>query len=366
MSQTHTLAHPDYTLSDVGFVSVHDIDGFFAGAKDGDTVDVVIEGTGQTVPLTLVDNLHSKYGVLTHTTEHDNNTAVLYVFSCDGLLYFAGLDADDEWGYDPEDTVPNTFFPVKGYTVDPLAKTVSAKRIDSLRDQECPATGFLEPVSRFGGFPVDSKGESLELWPYFKKDRDSYPMVFQAQYKLPDGRMMWVFADVVEALQTVHPMEKDPKWSGDDIYVAGMSGYELFHRLGMLYGKDQWHYENREFVGQKRPVSASFDTWKWEDNGIAVLIEGGSIPSWVEMKEPLQEMLPFLTVSETAAAFPEGIQHAPSWVQDEPHEKNYECREFLFQIDDRAGGIDFNFGDLGSLYVFWNKKDAGVGLMQCY
>lgn len=362
-----TLDHRDYRLHELGLVSKHDLDEFFMSAKDGDTVDVVIEGEGRTVPLTLVDRVADKYGILTHSGggEYGGTTMVLYVISCDNLLYLAGLDPDDQWGYDEDEKLPDTFVTIKGYTVDPLAKTVIADRIESLRDQKVEEVDSLEPCSRFGGWPVDSLGTPLKQWPYYKVDRESYPLVFQAQYQLPDGRMMLVFADGVEALQTVHPMEKDPKWSGDHLYKEGMYGKELFDQIEMLYGRDQWHYENREFVGQKRPVAMSFETWKWEDNGIAVLIEGEDVPSWIEMKEPLEEMKPFLTVSEKAVAFPEGMRHTPSWIQSEKHDA-YDYREFLFQIDDGVGGIDFPYGDLGSLYVYWNGKDAGVGSIQCY
>lgn len=360
-----TIEHPDYLLHTIGLVSEYDLDAFFATAPDGETVDVIVEGDGRTVPLTLVDRVADKYGVLNHVRGHDNNTTVLYVFSVDNLLYIAGLDADDSWGYDEDEKRPDTFFPIKSYSIDPMNKVVNAEWIESLRDQECPATGSLSPVSRFGGWPVDSKGEKLKLWPYQVVERDEYPLVFQAQYKLPDGRMMWVFVDGIEALQTVHPMEKDPKWSGDHLYTEGMYGKELFDQIEMLYGRDQWHYENREFVGQKRPVSKSFKTWKWEDNGIAVLIEGENVPAWIKMKPALEEMYEFLTVSDVAAAFPKGIRHAPLWIQSEKNDA-YDYREFLFQIDDGAGGIDFNYGDQGSVYVYWNGKDAGVGLMQCY
>lgn len=363
-----TLDHPDYRLHKLGLISEYDLDEFFATAKDGETVDVIIEGEGRTVPLTLVDRVADKYGTLTHSGggEYGGTTTVLYIISCDDLLYIAGLDPEDRWGYDEDEKLPDTFVTIKGYTVDPLAKTVIADRIESLRDQEVEGVDAYAAVSKFGGFPVTSKGEELGVWPYYKVGYDSYPLVFQAQYELPDGRMMWVFADGIQGLQTVHPMEKDPKWNGDHIYTKDMSGKELFERLEMLYGRDRWHYENREFIGQKRPVSIQFDTYKWEDNGIAVLIEGEKVPSWIEMKKPLEDMLPFLTVSQKAVSFPAGMRHAPLWIQCEPHEKNYECRKFLFQIDDGVGGIDFKFGDMGSLYVYWNGKDAGVGLIQCY
>lgn len=360
------MGNKDYLLSDqVGVTSDFDLEEFFLHAKEGVSVDVTIESDGRVVPLTMVERIKDKYGVLTHSSEYGNETTVLSVLSCDNLLYLAGIDPDDNWYNEDEDT-PEVFFPIKSYSIKAESKKFEAKRIESLRDQDCSSVDSLAPVSRFGGWPVDSKGERLAEWPYFKDGYDEHPLIFQAQYKLPDGRMMWVFVNGVEALQTVHPMEKDPDWTAELHYVKGMSGKDLFAIHDRLYNRDIWHYENREFVGQKRPIQINFDNWKWVDNGIAVLVEGGPIPAWIRMMKALPEMLPFLTVSDKAASFPEGIPHSPYWVQCEPHEKNYDCRKFLFQIDDGAGGIDFKYGDMGSVYVYWNGTDAGVGLMQCY
>lgn len=353
----------DYSLSeDMGLLVNGGLEDFWLKGKDGDTIDVTIESDGRVVPLTLVDKVKDKYGRVHHDGEYSGETAVYAIVSCDNVLYIAGMDGDDLYGDWDEDDVPNEFFPIQGYSIDPLAKKLTAKRIGSLRDQDVEVVDAFEPGSKFGGWPVNALGERMKSWPHF----EGHPLVFQAQHELPDGRMMWVFANGVEALQTVLPIEKDPDWTAELHYVKGMTGKELFDIHDKLYNRDKWHYENRKFLGQKRPITVMFENWKWENNGIAVIVEGEGVPSWIEMKKVLPEMLPFLTVSERAVSFPAGIHHAPKWVQCEPHEKNYECRKFLFQIDDGVGGIDFDYGDMGTLYVYWNGKNAGVGLIQCY
>lgn len=360
------MTYNEYTLRDTGITGSEGTKKFLLNGKDGESIDVQIDADGRVVPLTILDKVSDKYGVVSHTDEYGDKIIIHSILSCDNLLYIAGVEEDDwydEWSED--ESSPRKFFPIKSYTIDPLKKELSFERIGSLRDQEVEPVGSFAPVSRFGGWPVDSKGEKLAEWPYYEFNHDDYPLVFQAQYQLPDGRMMWVFANGIQALQTVHPMEEDPKWNGDHIYKEGMSGKELFERMAMLYGRDRWHYDNREFIGQKRPVSIIFDNWKWEDNGIAILIEGEKVPSWITMKEPLEEMLPFLTVSEKAVSFPAGIRHEPNWIQQEKRDA-YEYRSFLFQIDDGVGCIDFEYGDMGSLYVYWNGKDAAVGSIQCY
>lgn len=360
------MNRPNYSISEeLGVLTTDEIDNFWRNAKDGDSIEVTVEADGRKTSLILLDRIKSKYGKVTHTAEYQNETVVFAVVSCDNLLFLAGIDADDYDDDDDDGMTPFKFVPVQSYHIEPLEKKIVAKRIDSLRDQKVEVVDALEPCSRFGGWPVDSLGTPLKKWPHYKVERESYPLVFQAQYQLHDGRMVLVFADGVEAIQTVHPMAKDPKWSGDHLYKEGMSGKDFFDQIEMLYGRDQWHYENREFVGQKRPVAMPFNTWKWEDNGIAVLVEGEEVPSWIEMKEPLEEMKQFLIVSEKAVSFPEGMRHAPNWIQSEKHDA-YDYREFLFQIDDGVGGIDFPYGDQGSLYVYWNGKDAGVGAIQCY
>lgn len=350
----------DHSLTqELGVISSTDLAEFWLNGHEGDTIQVTVDGDGRVVPLTLVEKVREKYGRVFFVDEYKDTTFVLFVLSCDGLLFLAGYDGCS--GYDETVDFPFEIFPIKNYTVNPATGEFLCEKVESLTDQECEPAESFAPVSRFGGFPVDSSGKQLETWPHF----ESHPLVFQAQYKLPDGRMVWVFVDGVESLQTVLPMPYNPLWSSFPDKDDELSIGENLNNRERLYGRDQWHYRNREFVGQVRPVRISFETWKWENNGIAVIVEGGSVPEWIEMKKPLASMLPLLTVSERAASFPDGMRHVPSWIQGDDC-VDYNFPNFLFQIDEGVAGFSSFRGDLSSVYVFWDGKDSARGILQCY
>lgn len=351
----------DYILYGIGFVGPSKLADFLLHERTGKRIDVTVVYTDTTVPLRITERIFKKYGEVIYTDEYGTETIVHSVIRIDGVRYLMGHEKDEWNTCDMDNDIPDVFIPVSEYAVDKDTKTVTGNNIRSGANRTLESVEGLSTVSRFGGYPVDSTGKEIEEWPHFQ----GHPLIFQAQKQLPDGRMVWVFANVVTAIQTVLPIAENPAWENGIHYKPGMSGAEYLDIHKRLYGRDQWHYDNKEFIGQSRPIYDYFNTWNWEDSSIAVIVEGGTIPAWITMKNTIEELKPFLTVSEPSFAFPKGELHTPYWIQSE-REDGYNYPHFIFQIDDGVGGIEYDYGDLGSLYVYWNGKDAGAGIIQCY
>lgn len=150
---------------------------------------------------------------------------------------------------------------------------------------------------------------SLAAWPHF----NGCPLQFIAQYQLHDGRHIYIFE-----------------------------------------GEDN-------------------DSWLLEGGGNCALVEGGPIPSWIELKPVREsdEITILMRHPENAftPVYPEyfNLPLPPVWIQGDETPNDVEYK-FLMQFGDNTGdgSEDFSFGDSGDMYLFYKEEtqEARV-LWQC-
>lgn len=170
--------------------------------------------------------------------------------------------------------------------------------------------------TRVGGIPLDSDGTPYTgLWPYL---HDGTVLSFLAQYKLVDGRYIHIFI-----------------------------GHDL----------DEYDY-------------STMDSDSNEDLYTCAVIEGGTAPAWVEMRELETEDLPLVHPDDayTLELSNSGILAAPLWIQDDYTPGNGEY-EFLIQIgdtDDLDDEMNFTWGDAWDIYLFADlSTDSVKAIVQC-
>lgn len=175
--------------------------------------------------------------------------------------------------------------------------------IELYSDQRWEKTDLDFPHTRVGG----STDFSPVAWPHFNNE----PLLFAAQYVLPDGKRIHVFVDD----------------EGDD-------------------------------------------SWAVEDGANCAIVEGGPVPSWITLK-PIEDPADFLRNPDKAITpvrdSGSKVPLAPLWVQGDetPNDVGY---RFLIQFGNDAGNSDgdFMFGDSGDMYLFYKEEtnEARV-LWQC-
>lgn len=167
--------------------------------------------------------------------------------------------------------------------------------------------------TRIGGIPLNSNGTPYSgLWPYLK---DGRRLSFLAQYELEDGRYLHVFI-------------------GNDF--------------------DDYDYSDE---GDEDPYTCA-------------VIEGGPVPSWIQMKSWEHEGLKLVHPDDAYTLQRDNteILPAPEWIQDDytPGTGEY---KFLIQIgdtDDLDDKMAFVWGDGGDLYIFADLETNKVkAIMQC-
>lgn len=144
-------------------------------------------------------------------------------------------------------------------------------------------------------------------WPHF----EGSPLLFAAQYILPDGKRIHVFVDD----------------EGDD-------------------------------------------SWEIEEGANCVIVEGGPIPAWITL-QPVEDIDVLLRNPDSAITPVRDSDSkaplAPAWIQGDETPNDVDYR-FLMQFGDNSGGSgeDFSFGDSGDLYLFY-KEETGEAraLWQC-
>lgn len=157
--------------------------------------------------------------------------------------------------------------------------------------------------TRVGGSTVFSPA----AWPHFKGS----PLLFAAQYVLPDGKWIHVFVDD----------------EGDD-------------------------------------------SWEIEDGANCAIVEGGPIPAWITL-QPVEDTgllfrNPYSAITPVRDADSQAPL-APSWIQGDetPNDVGY---RFLMQFGNDVGNSDedFMFGDSGDMYLFYKEEtDEARVLWQC-
>lgn len=268
-----------------------------------------------------INNLHCKEA---HEVDENSDTGYLIEHLATGLHYFVykdqvSLDAP-AWIMDKEEYRQKALQEKSSYRTRGV--------IDFKGTQEKPHDIVLTweeykrwhrsaldiPGTRIGGVPLNSDGTPYSgLWPYLK---DGNRLSFLSQYELKDGRYIHIFI-----------------------------------------GHDFDDYDYSEMEGDEDPYACA-------------VIEGGPVPSWIQMKPWEEEGLALVHPNDAyiLERHNKEILPAPEWIQDDytPGTGEY---KFLIQIGDTSDVEDemsFVWGDGGDLYIFADLETNRVqAIMQC-
>lgn len=223
---------------------------------------------------------------------------------------------------------------------------------------------ITSPMSRIGGIPTDSHGEPLALWPHYRlEDGGSIALVFQSQYILPNGKMLWTFSTGLFYGGLTEYKEYVPTITKIKSFDISKSIKPIYEEIDTGMGQEKWDSLYNNNVGQ--PIVKEIP-----DDGYTMiefaLIEDSPLPDYIFLDTPLDVLLPDLTHSR-AYAMPSSDSRPtlPSWEQGA--EIPDEAPLFLYQLLqftlDEGEPYSHQHSD-AMIYVFWNGKDIAKSFSQ--